>query len=266
MDKTPIIASTPSISIILRPNCVFILKLPFVHSQSIETGGYLIAPGPPTKNGYECDCWMLNGSPFDFNTQINGDLELTASWIEKIVYYTVNFYSNGEIIKTVAVAKGETIEFINPQPIQGKEFICWTYLGDEFDFSSAINSNTDLIASWKDEEKRKFVVSFDSANGEDVFEVEVEEFACVNQPAIPVKENYYFIGWLCDGVLFDFSLHITENITLIAGWKQKDFDEELVGEWKGLENYDEKDYIVEIVITSNRNCTITVSNFANTFA
>lgn len=36
----------------------------------------------------------------------------------------------------------------------------------------------------------------------------------------PVKEGYEFVGWFKNGILYDFSMPITEDTELIAGFKE----------------------------------------------
>lgn len=71
-----------------------------------------------------------------------------------------------------------------------------------------------------------------SAKGEDyvsfkvIFNIEGEllEFSVRKGDTIgsikkPVKEGYDFIGWFKNGIIYDFSLPVTEDIELIANFK-----------------------------------------------
>ena len=53
-----------------------------VDSQTIEYGKTAKRPENPSWEGYNFDNWYLNGSVFDFNTNIYGDICLTANWTE----------------------------------------------------------------------------------------------------------------------------------------------------------------------------------------
>ena len=49
----------------------------------------------------------------------------------------------------------------------------------------------------------------------------VKSGSVIIEPMNPVREGYTFEGWLkADGTAFDFSLPVTENLTLTANWKE----------------------------------------------
>ena len=51
-----------------------------VTAQTIEEGQKATKPADPTKAGYDFKGWTLNGSAYDFNTVVNGDITLVATW------------------------------------------------------------------------------------------------------------------------------------------------------------------------------------------
>ena len=75
----------------------------------------------------------------------------------------------------------------------------------------------------KEPEKQKYTVSFDAADGTMVSAVEVEEGSTVEKPADPVREGYTFEGWYINGATeaFDFTIAVTQNMTLTAKWTKK---------------------------------------------
>jgi uncharacterized protein YjdB len=68
----------------------------------------------------------------------------------------------------------------------------------------------------------KFKVTFDYNDGETIpVIVEVEGGMVVKQPEDPTRGCFMFLGWRLDGEAFDFDTPITEDITLVAQWKEK---------------------------------------------
>ena len=72
--------------------------------------------------------------------------------------------------------------------------------------------------------KKQYTVTFDYDDGktENVEKV-VKEGSKVEQPTIPSREGYTFIEWQYEGKQFDFNTEITQDITLTAKWKIKEF-------------------------------------------
>lgn len=63
-------------------------------------------------------------------------------------------------------------------------------------------------------------VTFSTGNGLKDIVIKVEKDNGVLRPADPVKEGYTFEGWYYDGVKFDFSNPITEDIVITAIWSE----------------------------------------------
>lgn len=54
-----------------------------VPTQVLKLNQTATKPTNPTREGYEFVAWMHNGKEFDFNTQINNNIILTAKWQKK---------------------------------------------------------------------------------------------------------------------------------------------------------------------------------------
>lgn len=61
------------------------------------------------------------------------------------------------------------------------------------------------------------VVTF--KDGDNIYKYSVKDGSLINEMVLS-KPEYEFEGWFLEGVLFDFSQTITEDITLIASWKK----------------------------------------------
>lgn len=62
------------------------------------------------------------------------------------------------------------------------------------------------------------VITF--VNGTIHHKEKVKKGSLLVQPSNPIKNGYKFLGWFCDGVLFDFSKLINNDITLEAKWEK----------------------------------------------
>lgn len=58
-----------------------------IGNQIVVEGNKAVRPVNPVKEGYTFGAWTLNGSVFNFNTAINGNITLVATWNQKS--YTV---------------------------------------------------------------------------------------------------------------------------------------------------------------------------------
>ncbi len=61
-------------------------------------------------------------------------------------------------------------------------------------------------------------VTFDSAGGTSVSSQTFVSGTPATEPAIPTRAGYTFAYWTLDGVVYDFSVPVTKNITLVAKW------------------------------------------------
>ncbi len=62
-------------------------------------------------------------------------------------------------------------------------------------------------------------VSFDSAGGTAVASQTVSDGTSVSVPTAPTRDGYTFVAWTLNGVDYDFTSYVTEDITLVARWK-----------------------------------------------
>lgn len=70
---------------------------------------------------------------------------------------------------------------------------------------------------------KKLKVTFSYGNGMSDSVVEVNKGETVAEPGVPTKEGFEFIGWKQNGAdgYYVFSTPVTEDITLVAEWKEK---------------------------------------------
>ena len=128
-----------------------------VTAQTIEAGQKATMPADPTKSGYDFKGWTLNGSAYDFNTAVNGDITLVATWEQQQVVpttYTVSFAANGGT-GTMADVTGISGEYTLPAngftAPEGKQFKTWSVNGSEKAVGDKITvtADTTVTAVWE---------------------------------------------------------------------------------------------------------------------
>ena len=124
-----------------------------VTAQTIEEGQKATKPADPTKSGYDFKGWTLNGSAYDFNTAVNGNITLVATWEQQQVVptvYTVTFDSNGGSAVTAQnIEAGQKATKPTDPTKAGYNFKGWTLNGSAYDFNTEVNGDITLVATWE---------------------------------------------------------------------------------------------------------------------
>ena len=134
--------------------------------------------------------------------------------------YTIIFdTSGGEAMDSITIIEGNTIENLSPPKKEGYLFVSWLKDGIEYNENSPINEDMTLTASWIETPKilNTYTVTF--VVDEEIEQMKVVENEIINEPEIPQKENYLFLGWYIGNELYDFSSKVTKDITLIAKYE-----------------------------------------------
>lgn len=79
--------------------------------------------------------------------------------------------------------------------------------------------------------KDYYVVTFNSAGGTEIAEIEVKPGEYIKKPNDPEKEGYTFIEWQHNGRRFNFSTPVKEDITLKAKWEITGTGDQTVSEY-----------------------------------
>lgn len=185
----------------------------------------------PTKAGYRFAGWTGTGltaptMEVTIPTGSKEDREYTANW-EEIQYFTVsyNVHDHGTAPNDEKVESGKTAAKPEDPTADGWKFKGWyrsdDYIGEPFDFTTAITEDTTLHAKWA----RTWTVSFDvGSHGTAPTAQTVENGAKATKPADPTAEDYSFQGWYTDTrytMEYDFSKEVTEDTTVYAKWVKK---------------------------------------------
>lgn len=184
----------------------------------------------PTKADYRFTGWTgtdLTAPTMEVTipTGSKGDREYTANW-EKIQYFTVfyNVHDHGTAPAEEKVESGKTAAKPEDPTADGWKFKGWyisdDYIGEPFDFTTAITRDTTLHAKWA----RTWTVTFDVGDhGTAPAAQTVEDGAKATKPADPTAEGYVFRGWYTTAACtteFDFNTPIAADTTLYAKWDE----------------------------------------------
>ena len=187
-------------------------------------------PTDPEKQGFEFKGWFYNGEPYNFALPVTEDITLVAQWAVKSgkVEFTVTFdaaggkFGDGKTQREVQVADGEKVTKPADPEKPEYDFVEWQLDGAAYDFSQPVNGDITLKAEWKKSNvETEYTVTFDSDGGTPVTPQVVKKGEKVHEPADPKKANYDFDGWYLKKAPYDFNTPVTEDITLVAQWKEK---------------------------------------------
>lgn len=179
-------------------------------------------PSSPVKDGFYFTGWYLGEELFDFNTEIVKDITLTAKWQEVgQAMVTVRFDTlEGSKVEDMIIPYGETLKSI-PNPTKDDYvFVNWYYQNKVFDFSNPITEDITLVAKWKKDTSKKYMVSFNTDGGSEIESVTVKAGSTLTPPSTPIKNGYHFVGWYLENKEYDFTKPINENINLQAKWEK----------------------------------------------
>lgn len=161
---------------------------------------------------------------------------------EEVTKYTVKFDSKGgSKVASKTVEKDKTVKQPADPTKEGYIFKGWFLESTKYNFSKKVTKNITLTAKWEkvstqqpEEEKpnvqpeeqekpevKEYTVKFD-VDGSVISTKTVKEGEKVNKPTNPTKSGYTFKYWTLNGVEYNFSSEVKNNITLKAEWKKND--------------------------------------------
>lgn len=135
---------------------------------------------------------------------------------------SVTFKNGDEVVTTVTAARGGTVTA--PTELPTKQYFLfdkWTLNNEEFDFSTTIDDNITLTASFK-RDPAYVKISFVADGKPYADDVYVAVNGTVTAPeGTPAKEGYLFQFWAKKGetTAYDFTAAIAEDLTLEAYFK-----------------------------------------------
>ena len=178
-------------------------------------------PTNPTKTGFLFKEWILDDTPYDFNTPVTKDITLKATWKVNDGTITVTFDTQGgSKVGSQKVKIGSKIKKPGTPTKTGFKFGEWQLEGAAFDFNSIVDSDVTLVATWT--EKKQLTINFDSDGGSVVPTKNVYEDDPVGALPTPTKADFVFSRWVLDGKTFDAKSKINKDVTVKAEWKTID--------------------------------------------
>ena len=185
----------------------------------------------PTRDGYVFDKWYKDGSPYDFNSVVTGNMTITAHWKEKPKKLTVKdgvneidtAWYNSEDTKWYA-DENMTGEKTSVRTPQDKTYTIT--LNYDNDTPNGSGTATSSFSGYEDGSEVKVqangLLSGYTINSETTLFAKWSD-AKFNEPAQPTKDGYTFDKWYKDGSPYDFNSVVTGDMTLTAHWTKKTY-------------------------------------------
>lgn len=111
--------------------------------------------------------------------------------------YEVSFTSKDVVITIQEVKEGELATEVTPEDVEGENFLGWYNGEEEYDFSSPVTSDLNLIAKW---EAAEYTITFKNDDGTVLQYSKVKHGETITAPETPTKKSdnnydYTFERW-----------------------------------------------------------------------
>ena len=192
--------------------------------QTVDIGTKSVRPTDPAQTGWRFDGWYTDKdctAAYDFDSKVTDNITLYAKWVKTVtVTYHVGSYGTAPASQTVDAGK----KFTRPaDPVDSRAIFQGWYTDENYttayDFGSAVETDLNLYAKWKD----GYRVVFQTAHGTAPAEQKVALNGKATKPADPTATGYIFKGWYTSQLYtaeFDFNTPITADTTLYAKWNE----------------------------------------------
>ena len=198
-----------------------------VAALDIQECEIVAQPSNPTKEGYIFVGWELNGEPFDFTTEICGDMELKAVWEEmnpEKTYITI-YLQYGEGEPSAVVVEEGTIPPMPQTPTRdGYNFVEWHVNGFFYGFDTPLEDGTVVEAVWEEipaepepADDTEYTVRFNlngGTAGGNCDDQTVKSGGTAKNVCKPTRDGYSLNGWSPR-----INSKITKDTTFVAQWK-----------------------------------------------
>ena len=212
---------------------------------NVPYAGKVTAPGSVTRPGYHFDGWFefvgtnvldpADYAPWNFNTEIYGDVVLYARWLEE---FEVSFVLTGQVnadnlsdpqFATQIVPSGWRANKPNPDPVsEHYEFTIWSYevsagVWKVWDFDTPVTSDLVLHVNFIEE---LYTATFMVDGTEFLKLTDIPYNTAVSQPSPnPGKPGFTFLRWInqATNTQWYFSNKVVEDLVLIAQWNEESY-------------------------------------------
>lgn len=134
--------------------------------------------------------------------------------------YTITFdTSGGELMQSIILEEGDTIENVSLPKKEGYLFVSWLKDGLEYNINAPVNENITLTAKWVEtpEILNNYTVTFIVDGVSET--TKVKENDTIKEPKHPKKENHLFLGWYVGEEKYDFNNKVTKDLILTAKYQ-----------------------------------------------
>lgn len=135
---------------------------------------------------------------------------------------TVTYNANGGTGSMTDTKTGEPVT-ASTFTRKGYRFVGWNTRADGTGQSvnagdvASFTTDTTLYAQWQ---VASHTVTFDTNGGNAITPQSVGDKGKAKEPTAPTRDSWTFAGWYLNGVKYDFTTPVTQDITLKAGWKR----------------------------------------------
>ena len=202
--------------------------------QKLQKGETAQRPPVPAKDGFTFQDWMLEGVPYNFMAAVTKDIVLKAEWQVNsgVTERTVTFmalggkFADGTDVQTFTVKDGGIVVKPTAPVKEGYTLKGWTLDGAPYGFTEAVTKDIVLKAQWKESDPsvKEHTVTFMAlggafADGSDVQSFTVKDGEAVLEPTAPKKEGFTLQEWMLEGVPYNFTAAVKNDIVLKAAWE-----------------------------------------------
>ena len=204
--------------------------------QRIMSGGYVVKPADPTRDGYVFLGWrsITQSDYWDFSTDtVTSDTVLQAQWAEhfiitsdglKVTIELKGIYRDMRFDVDWGDIDGAQSDSIGPSIGKAEHTYGYTSYGyiTVYSYDSSPNPYISKmpysVAGDHYNPPLNYIVTFDPGNGGLFSEQIVDAGMTATEPEAPVWEGHTFTGWYFEGAKWDFSKTVTRDMTLTGGW------------------------------------------------
>ena len=169
-----------------------------IDSVDVVEGETIEAIDAPAKTQAVFEAWVTDYTtltPFDFDAPITENTDIYGYWLS---IFTVNYRADGDIIDSVEVLEGETIDLPEGPQKEGYTFLHWSMsegLDNPFDDTEGVQASMTLYAYY---EANEYTISFETYDADDIPDLVAQYSSVISAPALPELDDYHFIGWYLD--------------------------------------------------------------------
>lgn len=188
-------------------------------------------PAAPTYAGHTFAGWFTapeSGTELTAAYTPTSDETFYAHWnVDATTTYTVAFNTGGgSSVATQTIDAGALVGEPTTPTRSGFEFAGWregAVDGPLYDFSTPVNADLVLYASWIESESSTVAVTFNPENGSSPLEYSFLKGTKIGTLNEPTRTGYTFVGWFTaptGGTQITSSYVVSSDLTLYAHWTE----------------------------------------------